>query len=230
MRYRVRGLEIRTENAAKPMGQPAKPLTRWLRRLNLVGASLDYGCGKLRYSEALARKSQTITLVDSKIQLDRLQKVGKRQTTVRLFAEKKWPTCRVLEIGEFMRDKQRYDFVLCANVLSAIPDRKIRESVLVGIASSLRSSGQCLFVTQFRNSYFRHAMTLPGATPYMDGWILRTRRGAFYYGMIDKEKLTRLVRKVKLEICEAWTDGESAYVLAGKKHAAFDNGRTRSEQ
>lgn len=220
MHYKVRNLEIRSENAAKPLAQRAKPLARWLGKLDPVRAALDFGCGKLRYSGVLAAKCAVLTLVDSKVQLERLQKVGRKETTVRHYARSHWPRCRVLSAEEFERDQKQYDFVLCANVLSAIPNRNIRSAVLMRLAAALRSGGRCLFVTQYRNSYFKKVAASSAATGHLDGWILKTRRGNFYYGILNKEKLVGLIAAAGFRVKEAWVEGESAYALAGRENSA----------
>ena len=216
MRYRVKGLEIRSENAAKPMAQASRPLTRWLMEMEPVHSALDFGCGKLRYSRYIAKRSKEITLVDSQIQLDRIQRIGGRLTTVRTYAERNWPGCRVFTAEAFGSDTQRYDFILCANVLSAIPDRSMQSNALLRMGAALRQKGCCLFVTQFRNSYFKALLNSPKAMSHLDGWIIRTGRGNFYYGMLDKSRLIGLVVANGLSVKDAWVDGQSAYVLAGK--------------
>lgn len=216
MRYKVRGLEIRSENAAKPTSQPATPLIQWLQGIPPVQSALDYGCGKLRYSRALASKCRILTLVDSEVQLSREQQLGRTRTTVRTYAQRHWSKSRVLNVDEFWRERQTYDFVLCANVLSTIPDRRIRSKVLVKIASVLGGAGRCLFVAQYQNSYFKEVASSPSAVPHLEGWILKTRRGAFFFGVLNRERLVYLLVKHGFAIEKAWTDGQSAYVLAGR--------------
>jgi SAM-dependent methyltransferase len=217
VRYKVRGFEIRSENAAKPKAQTAKPLVRWLKNMGEVRAALDFGCGKLRYSEFLARKCEVLTLVDSAVQLDRRQRLGGKETTVRQYAQKQLPRCRILSVEEFSRDRNKYDFILCANVLSAIPDRRIRSSALRRLGSAMRNTSQCLFVSQYRNSCFKEMAASPNALPHLDGWILRTPRGSFYYGILNRDGLSRLVLSHGLRIKKSWTEGESAYLLAELK-------------
>ncbi len=216
MRYKVRGMEIRSENAAKPTNQPATPLIQWLQGIPPVHSALDYGCGKLRYSGALASKCTILTLIDSEVQLSREQQLGRTRTTVRTYAQRHWSKCRVLNVDEFWRERRTYDFVLCANVLSAIPDRRIRSKVLVKIASVLGGTGRCLFVAQYQNSYFKEVAASPSAIPHLEGWILKTRRGAFFFGVLNRERLAYLLVRHGFAIGKAWTDGQSVYVLAGR--------------
>jgi SAM-dependent methyltransferase len=220
MRYKVGPLEIRSENAAKPLSQAAQPLVKWLRRSSHVSLALDYGCGKLRYSGHLAKKCRRLTLVDSRIQLDRVQMVAGRRATVREFAKRKWPNCKVLSVEEFDAPRSTYDFILCANVLSAIPDKSVLSQVLGRLSRSLKPRGLCLFVSQYRNSDFRKMAASKNARPHLYGWILVTKRGAFYYGVLDVGRVKELIERRGFLITESWTEGESAYVLATRQHGA----------
>lgn len=215
MLYKVERLEIHSENAAKPCSQSSAALNRWLRRMPQVQRALDYGCGKLRYTPLIADKCAELALVDSSIQLDRIQKIRGKKTTVRMYAKRRWPRCQIFSIEEFEQCRVRYEFVLCANVLSAIPDQRVRSSALLRIASALAKKGTCLFVSQYRNSYFKEVARSPHAKRHLDGWILETQRGAYYYGILSKEKLIYLVSTHNLSVVQAWTEGESAYVVAG---------------
>jgi hypothetical protein len=127
MHYRVRGRLIATELAAKPPSQASAHLLAFLKRYKRVVHAADYGCGKLRYAGALSAMADSVTLVDSPEQLDRQQVIDGEHTTVRQLAEQRWPTARIETVSQFqVRSKPRFDFVLCANVLSAIPTRSAR--------------------------------------------------------------------------------------------------------
>jgi SAM-dependent methyltransferase len=220
MRYKVGPLEIRSENAAKPLSQAAQPLVKWLRRLKPVGLALDYGCGKLRYSGHLAKKCRRLTLVDSRIQLDRVQMVAGCRTTVREFSTRKWPNCKVLSVDEFDAPWSTYDFILCANVLSAIPDKSMLSEVLGHLRRGLKPRGLCLFVTQYRNSDFRKMAASKNARPHLYGWVLVTKRGTFYYGVLDLARVKDLIKREGFLVTESWIEGESAYVLATRQDGA----------
>ena len=65
MRYSLGdGIVIKTENAAKPDLQEFKALSDYISRLEPVGSSFDYGCGKLRYAEPILRSTGTLTVVE----------------------------------------------------------------------------------------------------------------------------------------------------------------------
>ena len=213
MRYRIAGFEVRSENTAKPAAQASSVLTEWLQQNPPNGQVLDFGCGKLRYAPLLARTADRLTLVDSEEQLTREQTIRGSACSISSFAQKEWHHVRVLTTQEFQRDRTRYDFVLCSNVLSAIPCRATRGSILESIADRLKSKGRCLSTTQYRNSDFRKMAKLPNSRPHLDGWILVKGDAAFYYGIIPLPKLLALLRRHGHAVVWSWRDGESAYAL-----------------
>lgn len=171
-------MEIRSENAAKPIAQASNALVDWLLSRPRVRYGLDYGCGKLRYTPYVARRCFSLGLVDSSLQLERPQIIAGRRTTVKEYARRQWPSCRIYTVQEFWCGTgEHYDFVLCANVLSAIPSRRLRERSLRAIKACLRQKGECLVVNQYRNSDFQQARKRGEAIPHLDGWILASSRG-----------------------------------------------------
>jgi hypothetical protein len=218
MRYRVKGLEIRSENAAKPISQSSGYLRKWLMNVKPVGAALDYGCGKLRYGESLASRCSSLTFVDSAIQLDRLQVIDGVKTSVRDYVESHWTHARVLDPASFASDRRTYSFVLCANVLSAIPDPRVRAAILRQILVSLKKKGRALFTSQYRNSYFKQLANAPNSKPHLDGWIVESAHGPAYYGILPRPKIETLLRRNGFAIRESWINDQSAYVLACTDH------------
>jgi SAM-dependent methyltransferase len=213
MRYQVKGTEIRSENAAKPRSQASQYLEQQLNRLEPVDSGLDYGCGKLRYFPTLRRVCRGLTVVDSAVQLDRIQVVGGRRTTIRRYISR-WSAVRALDLVDFATDRCSFDFALCSNVLSAIPSYKVRLAAVSGLARRLRKGGRALFAVQYRNSHYSALRDRPNAQPYLDGHLVRTRQGSHFYGVIRPERLARLLRKGGFEVQELWSRGESAYAWA----------------
>ena len=211
--YSVKGHIIKSENAAKPSMQASAYLCRWLSAQDPVRSAVDYGCGKLRYSGMLAAICRSLTLVDSSIQLDRSLLFDGTRTTVRAKAAATWPGCRVLSIEEFTISARRYDFILCANVLSAIPAAKARAIVLANTRSHLTLSGQALFVSQYRNSYFKEVIASGRAKVIDGGWLLHSARGWFYYGLLGPADLKRLIVRAGLVVKDCWSHDGSAYAL-----------------
>src|SRR5690348_6032238 len=77
------GIEIKTENAAKPETQPSAFLFKMVSNLSHVPASFHYGCGKLRYERAIARTTDVLAIVDSEIQISRPQLLRGSITSIR---------------------------------------------------------------------------------------------------------------------------------------------------
>jgi 2-polyprenyl-3-methyl-5-hydroxy-6-metoxy-1,4-benzoquinol methylase len=198
------------------MSQASATLVDWLRAQKRFGRALDYGCGKLRYSGFLAENSKSLTVVDSRFQLEREQIIAGKSTTIRRYVRQTWRRTNVLEISEFLRCRSSYNFILCANVLSAIPSRSVRSQVLKSIRARLATNGRALFVVQFRNTSYRDLRKRREARRYLDGYLLRTWKGTFYYGLIPPTKLKRILTTAGFKVEESWIEGESAFVLTHK--------------
>ena len=214
MHYKVLGRVVCTENTAKPRKQSCRYLCDWIRIHPSVAYALDYGCGRLRYAQELAGRAEFLTLVDSEEQLSRTQMINDAETTVRAYARSEWPRSRVLSTEEFDRDQQKYDLILCANVLPVIPNCRVRAAVLRRLCAALNEDGTCLFVCQYRNSYFKEMEHFDGAVQYLDGWaVLRKNGKSTYYGLLPNKLVDRLLRRSGFELVRSWVAGQSAYML-----------------
>src|SRR5581483_10647555 len=121
MHYKIgTGLIIKTENAAKPESRASSHLKEVLSNLAQVHSSFDYGCGKLRYCEALLETTETLALVDSEVQLSRLQTLRQERTSIRE-AMRRSNRVTVYNESEFKALRQTFDRAFCINVLSIIP-------------------------------------------------------------------------------------------------------------
>ena len=217
MRYKIKRIEIRSENAAKPMSNAAAPLVSWLSSRPFTPSALDFGCGKLRYTHYLADRSKRLGVVDSDVQLNRLQTINGEYTSVKAYIEKRWLGCMIHELKAFWKNPLHdYHFVLCANVLSAIPCPKARARSLRSIHAALSENGQVLFVNQHTNSYFTEARENPNAVTHLDGWITQSKAAASYYGILNKKSVIKLISRFGFVIEKAWVEGQSNYVLAQK--------------
>jgi 2-polyprenyl-3-methyl-5-hydroxy-6-metoxy-1,4-benzoquinol methylase len=210
MRYRAKGVEIRSENAAKPRAQRSRYLESQLRSVGPYASALDYGCGKLRYFPTLRAICRNLTIVDSSVQLNRIQTIGGRLTTIREYVTR-WPSVTALDVDEFARDTSMFDFALCSNVLSAIPSYKTRLLVVAKLAKRLHPGGHALFVVQYTNSHFTALRSNPQACKYLDGYLVSSRRGNSFYGIITPAKLSRLLVKGGFQVQHLWRAGQSAY-------------------
>ena len=214
MRYKLgRGIIIRTENAAKPASQASSHLKEILAELPPVESSFDYGCGKLRYYGAILQKTDTLTLVDSEIQLSRWQLLGGENTSIRQKISGSNQTIACNE-SEFRTLGRKFDRGFCINVLSVIPYYSARREVLNAIRSKLKTGGSCLFVTQYRNSDFDRMSQLPNARPWRDGFLIDSLRGFSFYVLIPPRRFNAMIEREGFEIEHSHLNEGSVYTCA----------------
>jgi 2-polyprenyl-3-methyl-5-hydroxy-6-metoxy-1,4-benzoquinol methylase len=215
MHYRVNGMLIASELAAKPPSQASSYLLEFLKGYGQVARALDYGCGKLRYAASLAAMTEVLTLVDSPHQLDRRQIIDGEETTVRQLAERRWPGVQIEAVSDFhAKRRPKFDFALCANVLSAVPTRDARSSALAAIRRRLKVNGSLLVVSQHTNSYYSEVSGRKDVVKHLDGWLVPKGDRAYYYGILDKNRTSEILQRAGFEIMEHWIEGQSNYALA----------------
>lgn len=202
MRYKLAtNIVVKTENAAKPEKQGSAYLKSIISRLEPVSSSFDYGCGKLRYRDAILATTDTLAVIDSEVQLSRTQLIRGKLTTIREAARR---TNRVSAFSttEFGRLLTAFDRGFCINVLSVIPFLSARGRLLDLIRWRLRAGGTCLFTVQYRNSDFSRMRDMPNARPWLDGILVDSLRGYSFYGLISPERLAKMVERAGFEIVE----------------------------
>ncbi len=214
MRYKINGRIIRSENAAKPHTQQSKAVSELILSYGKVNNVLDFGCGKLRYSDLLTQISPQVTFVDSKIQLSRVQVIKGHKTTVKKYALDNYQGSSVIPYEELDKHKLKYELITCTNVISAIPCSNTLRNVLITINNLLEKNGKVIFVNQHRSSYFKRFMS---GKKQLFGYIYEGRRGSSYYGIIQKESMIKLLEEHDFIITNAWISGESNFVEAQKK-------------
>lgn len=216
MRYRIQGELVRTENCAKPYSQASTWVLAWIHSLPNTAVALDFGCGKLRYTIPLAKQLRSVVAVDSSHQILRRQAINGRYTTVKAYAKRFLSNARVCAV-ESERWQRTFDVILCANVLSAIPDRKVRQRVLRRLACRLKTKGKMLVCVQFRNSHFEGWKHNSRARPYKDGWLVKNGRRTSFYGIIPPQSLINACKDANLTVISSGSHGESAFVIAARR-------------
>lgn len=214
MRYKLAsGIEIRTENAAKPESQPSKFLLDLIANLPHVASTFDYGCGKLRYQRAIADTTDVLAIVDLEVQLSRLQVLRRRETSIRnLFKQSN--RIQVYNDVEFQELNTRFERGFCINVLSVIPSYARRRKLLDVIHGKLRDDGECLFVVQYRNSDFTRMRKMSKAKPWLDGFIIDSLRGYSFYGLILPDRLEASLKRAGFRVRETKLNEGSTYTWA----------------
>lgn len=211
MRYKISGNELRTENAAKPHTQQSKLVASYLNSIEVVDSLLDFGCGKLRYSDILTSISKRTTFVDSEIQLFRTQVVRGIKTTVDNYVTSNYENSIAISFESIKKHKEKYDLITCTNVLSAIPCDKTLKSALGEMRRLLKEKGTIIFINQHKSSYFKKYET---GQRHMHGYLYNGRKGTSYYGILCKIKTTALLEENGFKVKKSWCKGESNYIEA----------------
>lgn len=164
----------------------------------------------------MSRRIKHVTAVDSRVQVDRVQTLFGRHSTVRRYAAEHFSNIRVHAVEEGTWKRHRYDIIICTNVLSAIPSKRIRRELVLCAHQRLRRGGTFLLTTQFRNSHFSNWARDPRATRHCDGFLVRGPKGASFYALLDCDMLVAICRRAGLSIVDSGHVRELAYVVATK--------------
>jgi 2-polyprenyl-3-methyl-5-hydroxy-6-metoxy-1,4-benzoquinol methylase len=214
MRYKISGNELRTENAAKPHTQQSAPVVSYFQKKDKVNNLLDFGCGKLRYSDVLTSISNKTTFVDSEIQLTRKQVVRGTKTSVKEYIARNYKGCRSIPLEEVHKHSNEYELITCTNVLSAIPCKETLISSLHQIKRLLKAEGIVVFINQHKSSYFKKYET---GQKHMYGYLYQGRKGTTYYGILCKDTMHTLLTENGFSILESFTKGDRNYIEATVK-------------
>lgn len=213
MTYLIEGKKIKSQNAAKSYKQKSRFVEEYLKLQPEYKNTLDFGCGKLRYSENLIEISRNITFLDSFEQINRPQKIYDTSTTVKDFIKMNYEkaNCEIFENIE--NHPNKYDFIFCSNVLSAIPCEVTFERVLNQIYELLTKSGKAVIINQHRNSYFNNYIK---GEKHFFGYIYEGKNGYSYYGLINNNRLIRKLKKSNLNIKSKWVKDQVSFVEVNK--------------
>lgn len=195
MKYLVDGLEIHSDRAAIPSGRKSKRFMQFLSRLKKFKTCVDYGCGKLRHIHELLEVFDTVTVVDSEVQLNKLQVIHGFETTVASFCQKFSGRVMAHRIADVSKIRRRHDWAFLNNVLSAIPNRSARVQALKNIRRLLKPGGRLLVISQYENSKFS---TFEAGRKHLDGYIFRSKRGLHFFGRISLQVLRRYLSEANL--------------------------------
>ncbi|HGS5148573.1 TPA: class I SAM-dependent methyltransferase [Vibrio parahaemolyticus] len=214
MHYIVNGITIKSENAAKPDTQASKAVVNHLLDKKGMERILDFGCGKLRYSETLNKIGVSVTYVDSRVQLTRQQTIKGTKTNVVSYVADNYNGSLVVPFEEIDEHNEKYQLITCTNVISAIPCEDTLKKVLKTINSLLDNDGCAVFINQHRNSYFKRFLS---GQKRLFGHVYKGKRGHSYYGIITPKVMTSLLERNGYTVLKSWTVGESNFVEAARK-------------
>jgi hypothetical protein len=71
-------------------------------------------------------------------------------------------------------------------------------------------------VNQHTNSYFSEVRSDARSASHLDGWLLRSSKGAAYFGVLRSDRVVRLLRDHDFRVGDVWVAGQSNYVLASR--------------
>lgn len=213
LNYEINGVTIRSENAAKPHTMPSNYLCSYIKDNIKNGCALDFGCGKLRYSEQLISKFETVTFLDSRKQLERVQIIRGVKTTVQEYVFSNYKNASVVPFENMRQIKNCYDFILCANVLSAIPCKSTIDEVICGVRDLLKDDGEAIIVNQYKSSYFKK---YEEGVKHLHGYIYQNSRNVSYYGLLDESVVNEICLNNNLSVIRKWSKAGSSYVVVGK--------------
>lgn len=216
MHYIINNRLIKSENAATCTSQTNAFVLSYISSLPSGITALDYGCGKCRYSKQLSERTARLTIVDSEIQITRKQKIHGETTTVKEYAETNLQNTTAYSLEDNEWKKEHYDFILCTNVLSAIPNVLERYTVLRNIAELLSKDGCSLITVQYKNSYFSTYSNNPTAIKHEDGWIIKRGSSYSFYGIIQPNILVEMCTQSGLSIIKNINKDGSIYLLVRK--------------
>lgn len=200
MHYNInQDIIIKSENAAKSNLQPNKYVLDYFKGIYNMDLVLDYGCGKLRYTIPLCNLAEKVIAIDSEEQITRKQRIWAEQTSIIDYSDR-INNLQVYSIRENKWKSYKYDFILCSNILSAIPYDSERFEVLNNIKELLNYKGRALITTQYRNSYFSTYESRNNTFKYHDGWIIKNKSYYSFYGLISTERLVGYCNKGGLSI------------------------------
>lgn len=213
LNYKINGITIRSENAAKPHTMPSGYLCNYIKNSLKNGRALDFGCGKLRYSEELVNKFDVVTFLDSRKQLERVQIIRGVKTTIPEFVANNYKNSNAVPFENVDKITDQYDFILCANVLSAVPCKTTIYKIISSIRELLKSDGEAMIVNQYKSSYFRK---YESGIKHLHGYIYQNFRNASYYGLLDERVVREICLENNLSIIKSWSKAGSSYVIVGK--------------
>ena len=217
MRYEIGpGIVVKTENAAKPESQGSTFLKSLLAHLPHVYASVDFGCGKLRYCDAILEKTDIMAIVNSETQLSRMQILKGVKSTIRETVGHS-NRIQIYNDLEFAKLNGDFDRAFCINVLSAVPLISKRRQIMEVIRSHLRPNGTCLYVVQYRNSDFNRMRSMSNARSWRDGFLIDSLRGFSFYGLISPDALISMAKKAGFAVCHIRRNEGSVYIWARRR-------------
>lgn len=207
-------IEIRSENAALPWSQTGKGAISYLNNLEKVDRAADYGCGKCRYHNHILERTNTLTLIDSTIQLNRDQILGDEKNNVKSLFDGK-NSVQVINKKEFFSSPDRYDRIFIWNVLPIIPFPSVRRNILLKAKSKLSNNGSIELAVNYRNSEYTKSINSVKSFPFKDGYIVKGLRGAYFLSLLNPVLLRSEIQIAGLVVINQFRVDGTIYFRVG---------------
>jgi len=211
----MKKLEIYSENSAQgttskpnPFVQPVleELVTNKRYGLNRNIKLVDLGCGKLRHFDICKRLVKQIILVDTKKQIERVQKFASGNCTMRQYVDSTNEdgdiTISVLPIEEFERQKLNADIVLSVAVMDAVL-KDARSLITRSAFQNLRSGGFFVVIVPRNDSSL--LVNCKETNRYQDGFVFRNRGHdtlTFYANFRDPVPLMTIMTENGFDLLE----------------------------
>ncbi len=173
---------IVVENSAPSQARPAESVVWGSRVLRKEGAKkvVELGCGRLRNLPPLLNAFSNVSLVDTKLQCDRvrdlLPKSGK---------------CTLMTVEEFTKSKGQFDAAFVISVLHTMPNSYERRGLL-RLAYERLKRGGCLLVDVPQGETY-YARRCGRHNAYKDGWLMSRGSTFTFYKNFKLDELLDLV-------------------------------------
>lgn len=184
--------KIVVENSAPSQKKPAKSVSWSAEILRGLGANrvAEIGCGRLRNLKILQSFFSDITLVDTKLQCDRIRSLVPKSTKIRL-----------LNTDRFRSDKKKYHAIFVISVLHIIPEPKARHEIISLAINKVFGGGYIVIDVPCGVNYYRKKCT--SENRYRDGWVMGNGPiRTFYKNYSAKELDLFLTNGKPLEVYE----------------------------
>lgn len=195
------------ENSAPSQAKPAKSVGWASEILKNLGVNrvIDIGCGRLRNLQTLRRFFSDITIVDTKLQCERIQTLLPKSKRVKL-----------LNTEQFKNNKQKYNAAFLISVLHTIPELVTRKRLLSLAIDKVYKFGYIVIDIPSGVNYYRQQCT--SANKYGDGWAMGSGTNrTFYKNYSAKELDVLLTNGNRLEIFKkVWFDKHIVRIMKKK--------------
>jgi hypothetical protein len=171
------------ENSAPSQVKPAYSVETSSAILRDQGVKniVDFGCGRLRNLSIFRKHFSQITLVDTKLQCERISSLFQSSPNLKLFPE-----------SQFLISHEKYDAIFVISVLHIIPNPQLRRHILSVLTTMLSTPGYLVVDVPTAERYYRHHQK--EENKYQDGWVMGSGPNYTFYKNFVSIELDKLVQ------------------------------------